>query len=122
MYISNLVHTYVCILDKCTPLILQCFLPQNLIQINPGGDLRHSITKFYTLFASKAQHSSVFKPVFMVPYYDVFGLGKTEGRRGGRDGARGRGREARRERGRELENARRERSGGGGEWGIYQFR
>ena len=56
--------------------------------VGTTGELRKSITNFYTksasmciqymynvMSAAKAQHSSNFKPVFMVPYYDVFGLG-----------------------------------------------
>jgi hypothetical protein len=47
---------------------------ENLIEIDTTGDLRHSITNFYAQFAPVAKQSSEFKPVFMVPYYDVFGL------------------------------------------------
>lgn len=47
---------------------------QNLIEIS-NDDLRLSLTNFYKKFASEAQHSSEFKPVYIVPYYDVFGLG-----------------------------------------------
>ena len=78
-------HTHTHTKPFCSPAIFNPSLPlplsllsaQNLIEIGKQGDLRHSITNFYAKFASQAQHSAEFKPVFIVPYYDVFGLGKS---------------------------------------------
>ena len=47
------------------------------IMLSPMSDLRREMTQFYQSFSSPASATnSDFEPVFLTPYYDLFGLGR----------------------------------------------
>ena len=68
-------------------------LETDLYTVLPAmGDLRRALTGFYQSFSSSGDTNSPdFQPVFLTPYYDLFGLSEEKqegegGREGGREG------------------------------------